>query len=95
MAKHSPDRCSLGAPKGLEEKELVALSANKKLSFTYKPKPEQPVAVPEQEKIFTAPVLASHLNSYPPTLLPRSLQPNTASKSVEEIKDNTLISLGR
>lgn len=95
LAKHSPDRCSLGAPKGLEEKELVALSANKDLSFTYKPKPEEPVAVPEQEKIFTAPVSTSHLNSYPLAFLPCSLQSNTASKSVEEIKNKTLISSGR
>ncbi|KAF8116182.1 hypothetical protein N665_0020s0038 [Sinapis alba] len=38
LAKHSPDRCSLGPIKGLEEKELVALAANKELNFSYTPK---------------------------------------------------------
>ena len=38
LAKHSPDRCSLGPTKGLEEKELVALAANKELKFSYTPK---------------------------------------------------------
>ncbi|EFH57929.1 hypothetical protein ARALYDRAFT_345747 [Arabidopsis lyrata subsp. lyrata] len=38
LAKHGPDRCSLGRTKGLEEKELVALAANKDLNFTYRPK---------------------------------------------------------
>ncbi|KAK7396038.1 hypothetical protein VNO78_16738 [Psophocarpus tetragonolobus] len=42
LAKHTPDRCSLGPTKGLEEKELLALAANKDLSFTYSPKPLQP-----------------------------------------------------
>ncbi|XP_076936664.1 thioredoxin-like 1-1, chloroplastic [Bidens hawaiensis] len=40
LAKHKPDRCSLGPTKGLEEKELVALGANRDLSFVYDPKPE-------------------------------------------------------
>ncbi|ESQ36025.1 hypothetical protein EUTSA_v100086161mg, partial [Eutrema salsugineum] len=38
LAKHTPDRCSLGPTKGLEEKELVALAANKELNFSYTPK---------------------------------------------------------
>ncbi|KAL0694642.1 hypothetical protein Bca4012_061822 [Brassica carinata] len=38
LAKHSPDRCSLGPTKGLEEKELVALAANRELNFSYTPK---------------------------------------------------------
>ncbi|GAB4825481.1 hypothetical protein Ancab_008354 [Ancistrocladus abbreviatus] len=42
LAKHTLPRCSLGPPKGLEEKELLALAANKDLSFTYVPKPVQP-----------------------------------------------------
>ncbi|KAE8722285.1 Thioredoxin-like 1-1 [Hibiscus syriacus] len=46
LAKHKPDRCSLGPTKGLEEKELLALAANKDLSFNYAPKP-----VPDPEKI--------------------------------------------
>ncbi|KAI9121264.1 hypothetical protein K1719_008297 [Acacia pycnantha] len=46
LAKHTPDRCSLGPAKGLEEKELLALAANKDLNFTYTPKPIQPVLEP-------------------------------------------------
>ncbi|KAF7819303.1 thioredoxin-like 1-1, chloroplastic [Senna tora] len=50
LAKHTPDRCSLGPTKGLEEKELLALSANKDLDFTYTPKPVEPVhEAPAQE----------------------------------------------
>ncbi|KAF8089594.1 hypothetical protein N665_0501s0008 [Sinapis alba] len=52
LAKHSPDRCSLGPTKGLEEKELVALAANKELNFSYTPK-----AVPVEEE---APVPSSN-----------------------------------
>lgn len=37
MEKHVPDRCGLVPPKGLEEKELLALSANKDVSFNYTP----------------------------------------------------------
>ncbi|URE36185.1 Thioredoxin [Musa troglodytarum] len=39
LAKHSTDRCSLGPAKGLEESELLALAANKDLSFNYAMKP--------------------------------------------------------
>jgi hypothetical protein len=40
LAKHKPDRCSLGPIKGLEESELLALAANRDLQFTYtKPAP--------------------------------------------------------
>ncbi|CAH2038558.1 unnamed protein product [Thlaspi arvense] len=49
LAKHSPDRCSLGPTKGLEEKELVALAANKELNFSYTPKAapvEKEAAIP-------------------------------------------------
>ncbi|GAB2293158.1 hypothetical protein Dimus_027366 [Dionaea muscipula] len=35
LAKHSTPRCPLDPPKGLEEKELLALVANMDLSFTY------------------------------------------------------------
>lgn len=58
LAKHSTDRCSLGPTKGLEEKELLALIANKDLSFVYDPLPKQepPVFVSEREgeEILTA-----------------------------------------
>uniref|UniRef100_A0A1D1YB24 Thioredoxin-like 1-2, chloroplastic n=1 Tax=Anthurium amnicola TaxID=1678845 RepID=A0A1D1YB24_9ARAE len=45
LAKHNTDRCSLGPAKGLEESELLALAANKELSFTYTKRPE---AVPDE-----------------------------------------------
>jgi thiol-disulfide isomerase/thioredoxin len=41
LAKHTTDRCSIGPVKGLEEKELLALAANKDLSFNYTPKEEE------------------------------------------------------
>lgn len=52
LAKHSPDRCSLCPTKGLEEKELLALSANRDLSFVYDPLPKEEgqVFVPERER---------------------------------------------
>jgi hypothetical protein len=62
LAKHTPDRCSLEPTKGLEEKELLALSANRDLSFNYTPKPVHPVPVPAQEEIF-AETEPSHLKS--------------------------------
>lgn len=40
LAKHKPDRCSLGPTRGLEESELLALAANKDLQFTYTKTPE-------------------------------------------------------
>ncbi|XP_077235948.1 thioredoxin-like 1-2, chloroplastic isoform X2 [Tasmannia lanceolata] len=46
LAKHTPDRCSLGPAKGLEESELLALAENKDLSFNYTRKS---VPVPAQE----------------------------------------------
>lgn len=61
MAKHTPDRCSLGPTKGLEEKELLALAANKDLSFTYSPKPLQPSH--ENEELATETASAPALGS--------------------------------
>lgn len=88
LAKHTPDRCSLGPTKGLEEKELVALAANKDLSFTYTPKPVQPVPTPAQEEILpdTAP---SH--SSPSLPLPL----HTTLKSAQDSEKKTLVSFGR
>ncbi|KAK1393199.1 thioredoxin-like 1-1, chloroplastic [Heracleum sosnowskyi] len=92
LAKHGPDRCSLGPTKGLEEKEVVALAANKDLSFTYKPKTEQPLDVAGQEKKLTAPVsAASDINSFPP--LP--LKSETAPNSIKDTDNKTLITSGR
>ncbi|KAM7500332.1 hypothetical protein LguiA_024746 [Lonicera macranthoides] len=89
LAKHSPDRCSIEPVKGLEEKELLALAANKELNFTYEPKTEQPAPIPAHEEIQKAPepALASHLHTHLP--LPLSLPP-------KDSKDNkTLVSSGR
>ena len=49
LAKHSPDRCSLGPARGLEEAELLALAANRDLEFTYNN--EKPSLVPIAEAI--------------------------------------------
>ncbi|KAL4031131.1 hypothetical protein IC575_009404 [Cucumis melo] len=46
LAKHNTDRCCLGPTQGLEEKDLVALAANKELSFNYTPKPAEDVPIP-------------------------------------------------
>ncbi|KAF5205041.1 Thioredoxin-like 1-1 protein [Thalictrum thalictroides] len=35
LAKHTTERCSLGPTKGMEEAELLALAANRDLSFNY------------------------------------------------------------
>nr|CAD1828959.1 unnamed protein product [Ananas comosus var. bracteatus] len=50
LAKHTPERCSLGPTKGLEESELLALAANKDLSFNYTKKPELVPAPKELEE---------------------------------------------
>ncbi|OIW03332.1 hypothetical protein TanjilG_03441 [Lupinus angustifolius] len=59
LAKHTPDRCSLGPTKGLEEKELLALSANKDLSFTYNPKPVEPALAPHSSESLPFPALTA------------------------------------
>ncbi|KAG7018175.1 Thioredoxin-like 1-1, chloroplastic [Cucurbita argyrosperma subsp. argyrosperma] len=46
LAKHNTERCSLGPTQGLEEKDLVALAANRELSFNYTPKPAEEVPMP-------------------------------------------------
>ncbi|KAI5009026.1 hypothetical protein ZWY2020_010074 [Hordeum vulgare] len=48
LAKHSPDRCSLGPARGLEKAELLALAENRDLEFTYS---EKPTLVPIAEAI--------------------------------------------
>ncbi|KAK4793006.1 hypothetical protein SAY86_023441 [Trapa natans] len=87
LAKHTPERCSLGPTKGLEEKELLALSANRELSFTYQSTPvpalEVDVVVPEQ-----AP---SHLT--PGTPLPLRLAGLESARDSKE--KSTLVSSGR
>ncbi|OAY41970.1 thioredoxin-like 1-1, chloroplastic isoform X2 [Manihot esculenta] len=51
LAKHTPDRSSLEPTKGLEEKELIALAANKDLNLTYAPKSDKPIPAPTKEEI--------------------------------------------
>ena len=57
MAKYSPESLSLGvAPaKGLEEKELIALAANKDLSFTYTPTPTPTSPSPDEVEVEVVP----------------------------------------
>ncbi|OVA03912.1 Thioredoxin [Macleaya cordata] len=52
IAKHTTERCSLGTTKGLDESELLALAANRDLSFNYTPNiPEQqPGSIPVEEQ---------------------------------------------
>ncbi|XP_074568524.1 thioredoxin-like 1-2, chloroplastic [Curcuma longa] len=45
LSKHITDRCSLGPARGLEEEELLALAANKDLTFDY---PKKPVLFPKE-----------------------------------------------
>ncbi|KAK7290614.1 hypothetical protein RIF29_05160 [Crotalaria pallida] len=71
LAKHTPDRCSLEPTKGLEEKELLALSTNKDLNFTYEPKPAQP-AHQEVAAETTAPARPSSDPLPLPSLTPNS-----------------------
>ncbi|KAL5547131.1 hypothetical protein UlMin_006818 [Ulmus minor] len=85
LAKHTPDRCSLGPPKGLEEKELVALAANKELSFRYTPKPVEPVPVPEKQVIVAGE--PSHSDKEP--VLPRT------SRLDQESDEKSLVGAGR
>ncbi|XP_004493141.1 thioredoxin-like 1-1, chloroplastic [Cicer arietinum] len=87
LAKHTPDRCSLEPTKGLEEKELIALSENKDLNFTYTPKPLQPVHTPANEELATT--KASPVCSEPLPL------PSLTSNSDEVLKERTLTRAGR
>ncbi|XP_031495873.1 thioredoxin-like 1-2, chloroplastic [Nymphaea colorata] len=53
LAKHTTDRSSLGPAKGLEQSELLALAANKELSFSYSTEPNtssSPVAPARPEE---------------------------------------------
>ncbi|KAI3822750.1 hypothetical protein L1987_10347 [Smallanthus sonchifolius] len=87
LAKHKPDRCSLGPPKGLEEKELVALGANRDLSFVYNPKPEH------QEKEVTPPPLpavAASSSGSPSLPLPLPLKSTLESKQDNQDKTSNL-----
>ncbi|XP_065853430.1 thioredoxin-like 1-1, chloroplastic [Euphorbia lathyris] len=86
LAKHSPDRCSLGPTKGLEEKELAALAANKELNFTITPRPDQSVPTPAEEERVPA-------NS--PSQRPLPLPLPLPMKSAQGAEEKTLITSGR
>ncbi|KAI3823311.1 hypothetical protein L1987_04746 [Smallanthus sonchifolius] len=91
LAKHNPDRCSLGPPKGLEEKELVALGANGDLSFVYNPKPEYP-----QKEVAQPPVPAvAASSSLSESSLPLPVPLKSTLEMKEDSKDKTLVSFGR
>ncbi|EXB36260.1 Thioredoxin-like 1-1 [Morus notabilis] len=90
LAKHSPDRCGLALPKGLEEKELIALAANKDLSFTYTPKPVEPVPAPAlapAEQVVAAEAEPSSSNKE--LVVPRGLS------FARDSEDKTLVAAGR
>ncbi|XVF06521.1 hypothetical protein REPUB_Repub06bG0055600 [Reevesia pubescens] len=89
LAKHTPDRCSLGPTKGLEEKELLALAANKELSFNYSPKPVQPAPIPAQEEV----VVSKQVPSDSGTKLPLPLP--TTSLKPEDSEEKTLVGARR
>ncbi|XP_024983165.1 thioredoxin-like 1-1, chloroplastic [Cynara cardunculus var. scolymus] len=88
LAKHTPDRCSLGPPKGLEEKELLALASNRDLSFTYSPNPNPNPNQPQEmtPAPVPVPVARSRSVSEPSLPLPRPLKP------ASEDKDRSLVS---
>ncbi|MCD7449369.1 hypothetical protein HAX54_051800 [Datura stramonium] len=75
LTKYGADCCSLGPVKGLEEKELLSLAANKDLAFAYTSKREEPVPVTIQEDmvIKTSRTSSSHPNTFPPLPLPLPL----------------------
>ncbi|KAF5749190.1 thioredoxin-like 7 family protein [Tripterygium wilfordii] len=89
LAKYNTDSVSIGPAKGLEEKELVALAANKDLNFTYTPKADPPEAPRELEKV-PAEVGFSHSDSKIPTHLP-----SKAVNSPKDIEGKTLVTAGR
>jgi hypothetical protein len=81
LAKHKPDRCSLGPVRGLEESELLALAANKDLQFTYAKEPE-PVLSRDA---------AMEVNAPEPPKLPVPAKPLARQGS----QDRSLVSPGR
>ncbi|KAL4325788.1 hypothetical protein GQ457_11G006550 [Hibiscus cannabinus] len=89
LAKHTPDRCSLGPTKGLEEKDLLALSANKDLPFHYTPKPVQPTPVPAHEQTH----MPNQVPSHSKTELPPSVR--TTSLKERDSEGKTLVGVGR
>jgi thiol-disulfide isomerase/thioredoxin len=89
LAKHAPERCNLGPTKGLEEKELLALAANRNLSFTYTPKP---VPAPVQEEVVVVVAESAPSDSKLPISHPL---PSTTRKSSQEEEEKNLVATGR
>ncbi|PRQ45942.1 putative monodehydroascorbate reductase (NADH) [Rosa chinensis] len=87
LAKHKPERCSLGPTKGLEEKELLALSANKDLKFTYTPKQVEFVPAKASEEMIVAAPSRSNSESLP--------LPSTTLKSGQISEERNMVSAGR
>ncbi|KAJ9131932.1 hypothetical protein P3X46_034833 [Hevea brasiliensis] len=92
LAKHSTEPCGHGPAKGLEEKELIALAANKDLNFTHAPKPDQPTPAPPEEELVPALPL-SYTNPSPPLPLPLPLP--TSLESAQGSEEKTLVTSGR
>ncbi|KAJ4831269.1 hypothetical protein Tsubulata_007405 [Turnera subulata] len=94
LAKHTPDRCSLGPTQGLDEKELLALAANKDLSFTYTPQTSEPVPVPADKETKATPATPAPSHSDQPLPLPLPL-PTTVLKSAQDSGEKSLVTSGR
>ncbi|XP_006351368.1 thioredoxin-like 1-1, chloroplastic isoform X1 [Solanum tuberosum] len=88
LTKYGADCCSLEPVKGLEEKELLALAANKDLSFAYTPKTEEPmpVALQDAKVIKTSRTSSSCPNTF--SLLPLPLPLPLASTSHKAKQDS-------
>ncbi|KAL9686236.1 hypothetical protein QQ045_023691 [Rhodiola kirilowii] len=96
LSKHSTERCSLGPAKGLEEKELLALAANKDLGFSYEPasSPVESDVTPIHAD-FKSPsetVVPSKLNGSP---LPLPLPHPFVSRSYQDKEENNLVKAER
>ncbi|OVA12964.1 Thioredoxin [Macleaya cordata] len=89
LAKHTTERCSLGPPRGLEESELLALAANKDLSFNYTPKPKpaaEPVPIPAQ---------GQRPDPEPTPATIKFPLPSTSKAIIKNSEEKTLITSGR
>ncbi|XP_038906024.1 thioredoxin-like 1-1, chloroplastic [Benincasa hispida] len=90
LAKHNTDRCSLGPTQGLEEKDLVALAANKELSFNYMPKPAEEVPIPIPATVEGVRISESKRSRSDLEQLPLPL-PSTILKSAQGPKENAYV----
>lgn len=88
LAKHSPDRCSIGPTKGLDEKELLALSANSDVGFKYTAQPVEPAKEEQSEREEAPPAPSAE-----PIPLPASAM--SVQISSDSNQERTLVSSGR